>query len=104
MSWRLNLEDQLDGSGLKKAIPALIASVANVMRQRRHGHFDKWLEIIDALPVLHPSEFDFNAARIAIGSAAESDTATRQTLRELLLEVAAVAERPVRGVRGHYRQ
>ena len=87
MSWRHNLEDELGGSGLEKAIPALIASVANVMRQRRHGHFDKWLEIIDALPALHPSEFDFNAARIVIGGATESDTATRQTLRELLLRL-----------------
>ncbi len=82
-----NLEDELDGSGLEKAVPALISSVANVMRQRRHGHFDKWLEIIDALPALHSSVFDFNADRIVIGSAAESDAATRQALRELLLRL-----------------
>ena len=104
MSWRLNLEDQLDGSGLEKAIPALIASVANVMQQRRHGYFNKWLEIIDVLPVLHPSQFDFNADKIIIGSAAESDTATRQTLRELLLRLQPWRKGPFEVFGGHYRQ
>ncbi len=85
MSWSDNLENELADSALQRIAPALSASVADVMRQRRHGYFDEWTEIIHALPALHPSVLDFNADKVVIGSAADTDTATRQTLREQLL-------------------
>ncbi len=85
MPWGDNLESELSDSALERIAPALIASVVDVMRQRRHGHFDKWAEIINALPALHPSVLDFSADKVVIGSAADTDSATRQTLREQLL-------------------
>ncbi len=87
MLWGDNLENELSGSTLQWMAPALNEVVADVMRQRRHGHFDKWAEIIHALPALHPSVLDFSADKVVIGSAADTDSATRQTLRELLLEL-----------------
>ncbi len=87
MLWGDNLESELAGSELERMTPALTEAVADVMRQRRHGHFDQWAEIIHALPTLHPSVLDFSADKVVIGSAADTDTATRQALRELLLEL-----------------
>lgn len=85
MPWGGNLENELADSALERIAPTLIASVADVMRQRRHGHFDEWTEIINALPVLHPSVSDFNADKVVIGGVVDTDSTTRQTLRELLL-------------------
>ena len=85
MSWDDNLENELAGSGLERIAPALLMSVANVMRQRRHGHFDKWAEIINALPALHPSVSDFNTDKVVLGGVGDVDSTTRQTLRDLLL-------------------
>ncbi len=84
---RDHLENELADSGLERIVPALTRSVADVMRQRRHGHFDQWTEIIHALPALHPSVSDFSADKVVIGSAADTDSTTGQTLRELLLEL-----------------
>ena len=87
MPWGDNLENELAGSGLERIAVQLAASVVDVLRRRRHGHFDKWTGIMEALPALHPSACDFSVDKVLIGAATDCDLTTRQTLRELLHEL-----------------
>lgn len=82
-----NPEYEFAGSGLEKVAQALMASVNNVMQKHCHGHFQKWKNIVDALPELHSPQFDFNSEKVVIGCAGDITPEVRQTLRELLLEL-----------------
>jgi tRNA (mo5U34)-methyltransferase len=65
-----------------------LQSVPQLAEERLAGHGDmpRWLEALARLPVLTPEELDLSAPCLHIGSATQIDEATRQLIRETLME------------------
>ena len=81
------LVHSFDATHLDVVEDALLNSVLQVLDKRRHGHLQKWQELIDHLPDIVPDFVDFNSESVVIGSVSQLDDATRKSLRNALLEL-----------------
>jgi len=70
-------------AGLARELPNAVQRAA----QQPHGDQAQWMRIVDALPVIRASSFDFNARAVRIGDAGDCDDAIRAKLRRLLLQL-----------------
>jgi len=81
------LHHALTTHGMPALADALRAALQRIEKEQPHGDQAKWQRIIDDLPVIRASSFDFNARAVRIGDAGDGDDATRAKLRRLLLQL-----------------
>lgn len=60
--------------------------VEDAFASKRHGDLPKWLDLLEKLPQIKPSEIKLNISSIQIGKEADADLAARTNLETLLRE------------------
>lgn len=64
---------------------SLSSRVDQVMRDRPHGDLAGWIQDVEQLPHIEPTQIDLNASRIAIGSHQDCDDTVRSELTDKLM-------------------
>jgi tRNA (mo5U34)-methyltransferase len=85
---RSKLITALNGSKLKNACEDILALVGDKYANPRHGHFDDWKNIVEALPELIASTTELNQDVVLIGDSADISTQQSQLLEAKLKELS----------------
>ncbi len=72
---------------LQTWLPALQAQTETTLDPDRHGDLKKWLQILQALPVVQASSVDFNSAAVTIGASDDCNAATKIEIEQLLRQL-----------------
>jgi len=60
------------------------AQIKQTLDRKRHGDLEKWQAVLEQLPAVRPSSYDFNSAAVRIGHADDLGTFRQDELRQLL--------------------
>lgn len=78
------LYDALASRDMQAWAHDLPAQVEPLWNERLHGDLPRWQQALARMPEITPSSVDFNAARVRIGQAGDTDEQTRRYLEEQL--------------------
>jgi tRNA (mo5U34)-methyltransferase len=78
----LQLKTEFDDSPLRLIAADLVEATQTVLSSRRHGHMDKWLEILQNLPNLEADLVSLDQSSPYIGSSMPLDLTSQEKLRD----------------------
>jgi len=81
------LIDRWRGGDLDRWAQRLPEQIARGLSTERYGDLPRWLQSLELLPDLHPEKVCLDQARVGAGSSKPLDAATRNALRDTLLEL-----------------
>ena len=81
------LVERWENTAMAPWAESLLAGIARDFHQRRYGDLPKWLETLDQLPPITPSDIDLGASAIRIGRSSDTDAATRAQLEQGLRQL-----------------
>ena len=68
-------------------VQGLEQQLADYFDNINHGDYTKWQNAIDALPELQPSQLDFTADEVVVGSSADATEAQRDMIKRNLKQL-----------------
>ena len=78
-------EQEIKSTPLESVSQDLIAAIGAVLRSRRHGLMDRWIDVLDRLPQIN-SEAVFCEPVVDIGNSAQIESQQRDLLEQALME------------------
>ena len=66
---------------------SLLEDIGRDFHQRRYGDLPKWLQALDQLPSIVPSDIDLKASAIRVGHSSDTDASTRTQLEQGLRQL-----------------
>lgn len=79
--------DHISRTRFKEWAPDFEAAIKEAMEPKRHGDLERWLAGLEALPDIAIDSIDLESDRVSAGTASSCDDATREQLKEALMQL-----------------
>jgi len=78
----------MSGDALQPWLDILPQQLHHVLFEKQHGDLQRWQEAVDGLPAIQASSYDFNQASVRIGEPDDVDDATREIIKQQLMQLS----------------
>jgi tRNA (mo5U34)-methyltransferase len=82
------LYQAMSSENLQPWLQVLPQQINHVLYEKKHGDLQRWQQALSALPAITPSTYDLNSGRVRVGEATDVDAATRDIIKQQLMQLS----------------